>query len=163
IPYFFAFNAQFEPEYYFAYVADAGGVEQMSREAVPYIPQELNPSARAISYTNELSNPQFADVSIDTSTPTYTYNFTGAALEAVELAPGCDLVVTESGTATVSQEIPQGHNNLPSNPRTYLKVASAGITLWRLRQRLIGSLNLFAYIRVSFTMMAAPDSESAAV
>lgn len=163
IPYFFPFNAQFEPEYYFVYVTDAGGVEQMSREAVPYIPQELNPSERAISYTNELSNPQFADVSFDTSTATYTYNFTGAALEAVELAPGWDLVVTGTGTVTVSQETPQGQNNLPTNPGTYLKITSAGITVLRLRQRLFGSPNLFANSRVSFTMMAATDSGSAVV
>src|SRR5690606_28105424 len=113
-------------------------VEQMSREAVPYIPQELNPSQRAISYTNELSNPQFADVSFDTSTPTYTYNFTGATLSAVELAPGWDLVVTGTGSVTVSQETPRGQNNLPTNPSTYLKITSAGITVLRLRQRLFG-------------------------
>lgn len=143
IPYFFPFDGAGNPEYYYVRVTSSGAVPQFAREAVPYIPEELNPASSTVNYTNELSNPQFAEVLFDAESASYVYNFTGATLLETPLAPNWDLVVSGTGTVTVSQVTPTGSVNRPTNPGTLLNINSSGITLLRLRQRLYGSPNLF--------------------
>lgn len=143
IPYFYPFDALGNPEYYYVRVTSSAGEPQFVREAVPYIPQELNPSESAVSFTNELSNPQFAEVSFDTSVASYTYNFSAATLETIEIAPNWNIVVSGTGTVTVSQSRPIGSLNRPTNAGTLLNINSSGVSYLRLQQRLYGSPNLF--------------------
>lgn len=145
VPYFFPFNNLLRPEYYYIRVESALGVPQFTREAVPYIGQGSDPGGEAISFTNELSNPQFAEVLFDTVSSSYTYTFTDPVLAVAALAPDWDLVVSGTGACTVvvSQTKPLGSLNRITNPGTLLNITSTGLTRLRLRQRLYGSPNLF--------------------
>jgi hypothetical protein len=158
VPYFFPFkedlNGGLVPDYYFVKVTSFGGVEQFTREAVPYIPENGETSISSI-ITNEISNPQFAQVLFDTTTAsTYTYTFSGASAQVVHIAPDWDLVVTcpTSGSVTVGQLAPPGADNIVTNPATILNISSAGITKLLLRQRLLGSPNLWGngFLSASF-------------
>jgi hypothetical protein len=162
IPYFLPFVADTDvPEYYFVRVTSSTGVPQFTRERVPYISTQLNPSSNAVSYTNELSNPQFAQVLFDTTAATFTYNYSGAVLVETPIAPGWDLVVSGTGSVTVSQVKPTGTANTPTNPGTLLNIVSAGgITVLQLRQRLYGSPNLFSSENVSVTLLASAGGGS---
>lgn len=143
VPYFYPFDARGNPEYYFVRVESSGAVPQFTREAVPYIPSDLNPSDNAVNFGNEMSNPQFAEVLFDTVGSSYVYNFSGATLEAIEIAPNWEIVVSGTGTVTVSQSKPTGSLNRLTNPGTLLNINSSGISVLRLRQRMYGSPNLF--------------------
>lgn len=144
VPYFFPFDGADDPDYYYLTVYSAGGVFQFDRQAVPYIPEELNPASSTISFTNALTNPQFAQVLFDTTTSTYTYTVSGASLLDIPLAPGWDLIVSGTGTVTVFQDTPAGTINILTNPGTLLNIDSgSGITFLRLRQTLVGSPILF--------------------
>lgn len=162
IPYFLPFVANTDvPDYYFVRVTSSTGVPQFTRERVPYISSQLNPSSNAVSYTNELSNPQFAQVLFDTSAATFTYTYSGAVLVETPIAPGWDLVVSGTGSVTVSQVRPTGTANTPTNPGTLLNIVSAGgITVLQLRQRLYGSPNLFSSENVSVTLLASTGGGS---
>jgi hypothetical protein len=153
VPYFFPYDGNFDPEYYYVRVESADGVPQFDREAVPYIPSN-DSAAGASSFENELANPQFSEVSFDTDSATYVYNFTAASLEVVNIAPNWDIVVSSpaGATVTVSQSKPTGSLNILTNPGTLLNINSAGVSRLRLRQRLYGSPNLWggSYIAGSF-------------
>ncbi len=163
VPYFYPFAANGDPEYYFVRVESSGAVPQFTREAVPYIPSDLNPSESAINFGNEMSNPQFAEVLFDTVDPSYTYNFTGASLEAIEIAPNWDIVVSGTGTVTVSQTRPTGSLNRLTNPGTLLNINSSGISVLRLRQRMYGSPNLFGSGYISGFFVAKTFSGSSSI
>lgn len=144
VPYFLPFNASGDPEYYRVIVQSSGLVEQFVRDPVPYIPDDLiHPGGQSINFTNELSNPQFQDVLFDTVSASHVYTIAGASMDVIHLAPSWDLIVSGTGSVTVSQTRPVGSLNRPTNPGTLLNITSAGITFLRLRQRLYGSPNLF--------------------
>lgn len=145
VPYFFPYDGAGDLEYYYVRVTSSGDVPQFARESVPYVPDSGTPTSVATSFTNLLSNPQFAEVSFDTSGANYVFNFSSGADQAVQIAPDWDLVVSCVGaaTVTVSQETPAGTLNVPTNPGTLLKITNAGATSVRLRQRLYGSPNLW--------------------
>jgi len=161
IPYFLPFNSAGEPEYYDVVCKSSGGVTQFTRESVPYIPDLLSPDDGASNYTNEISNPQFVEVLFDTSSASYTYNFSGASLEEVPLAPGWDLIVTGTGGVTVSRVAIEGTLNLATNPPYVLEIGSSGaITVLQLRQRLVGTPGIWANGRVSSYMLAKTNSSA---
>ncbi len=146
VPYFFPFNNLLQPEYYYITVTSSGLVPQFTREAVPYIGNGgITPDNTSFNFTNELSNPQFAEVLFDTVSSSYTYTFTDPVLAVAALAPDWDLVVSGTGACTVvvSQTKPIGSLNRITNPGTLLNITSTGLTRLRLRQRLYGSPNLF--------------------
>ncbi len=143
VPYFFPFDASGNAEYYRVIVESSEEVSQFVRDPVPYIPEEFNPGDESVNVSNELSNPQFAEVLFDTTSSNHVYTITGAVLEAIPIAPNWDIVVTGTGTVTVSQSRPVGSLNRPTNPGTLLNIDSTGITFLRLRQRIDGSPNLF--------------------
>lgn len=166
VPYFYPYKADpngvLNPDYYYVAVTSFEGVPQFDREAVPYIPDSGGTSVQSI-ITNEISNPQFAQVLFDTTTATtYTYNFTSVTDQVVHLAPDWDLIVTcpTSGTVTVSQLAPTGSANVITNPATILNITSAGITSLQLRQRLLGSPNLWGSGNLSASFIAKTYSGS---
>lgn len=164
VPYFYPYDddpypdlpRDLNPDYYYVAVTSYLGVPQFDREGVPYIPESGETSVQSI-ITNEISNPQFAQVLFDTTTAsTYTYNFMAATAEVVHLAPDWDLIVTcpTLGTVTVGQLAPPGSLNIITNPATLLNITSAGITSLQLRQRLHGSPNLWGNGYISATFIA---------
>lgn len=162
IPYFRPFaDDSNDAEYYTVVCKSAGGVEQWTREGVPYIPDLLSPTSGASNYTNEISNPQFVEVLFDTESADHTYSFSGASLEAVPLAPDWDLIVTGTGDVTVSRVAPAGSTNVPTNPPYLLKIVSSGaITVMQLRQRFYGSPNLWAGGTISGFMLGKTNTSA---
>ena len=159
VPYFYPYTedettGELVVDLYYVAVESYMGVPQFDREAVPYIPDEGGDVSVQSIITNELSNPQFAQVLFDTSNSTYTYNFMAASQQVVRIAEDWDLIVTcpTSGTITVSRLAPPGSLNIITNPVTLLNITSAGITSLQLRQRLYGSPNLWGngYLSASF-------------
>lgn len=156
VPYFYPYDINLNVELYYVVVESYLGVPQFNREAVPYIPDTGSTAIQSI-ITNEISNPQFAQVLFDTTTAsTYTYNFMAATAQVVHIAPDWDLIVTcpTSGSVTVSRLAPAGSLNILTNPATLLNITSAGITSLQLRQRLFGSPNLWGNGFVSASFIA---------
>jgi len=154
IPYFKPYVGDTDViDLYYIRVENSDGVPQFDREAVPFV-ETSGSSDAASAFVNELSNPQFAVVDFDTNTSTYTYNFTSASFEAVQIAPDWEIVVScpGAGTVIVSQITPVGTLNRVTNPGTILNITSTGLTHLRLRQRLYGSPNLWGsgYLSGSF-------------
>lgn len=155
IPYFFPYDNDFDVELYYVRVESSANVSQFVREAVPYVPSSGN-ATTASAFENEISNPQFAQVLFDTSTSNYVYNFSAASNEVVNIAPDWSLVVSSpaAGTVTLSQTKPAGTLNVVSNPGTLLTINSAGLSSLKLRQRLLGSPNLWGSGYLSGTFVA---------
>ncbi len=166
IPYFFPYDAAGSPEYYRIVVTSSGGVEQFVRDPQPYI-ADTGGTGVSGAYENEISNPQFSEVLFDTTSATHVYNFTAAIQKVVTIAPDWDIVVScpAGGSVTVSQVRPAGTLNRITNPGTLLSINSAGLSSFRLRQRIYGSPNLWGsgYLSGSFvakTGASAPTTLS---
>lgn len=156
IPYFYPYDGAGDPEYYYIRVTNSLGVEQFTREAQPYITAQSSSEALS-AFTNEISNPQFAEVNFDTTTSTYTYTITGPVTDQViSIAPNWDLIVSApaAGTVTLAQTKPTGTTNILTNAGTLLNINSSGLTKLQLRQRLLGSPNLWGRGYLSGTFVA---------
>lgn len=160
VPYFLPFDSEDNPEYYYVTVESEGGVEQFRREAVPYIIDLPATTDEASSFTNVLTNPQFVEVNFDTFSSSHTYNFSGASLESVNIAPGWELVVTGTGGVEVERLNPAGSTNRPTNAPYFLKITSSGsISILRLRQRLYQDPSIWAGTWLSAQMTGRSSSE----
>ncbi|HEY1644963.1 MAG TPA: hypothetical protein VGF75_01085 [Candidatus Saccharimonadales bacterium] len=162
IPYFYPFDAAGNVELYYIRVTSSGDVPQFDREAQPYVAvQESNEVLNVI--TNELSNPQFAEVNFDTSAGAYTYSVNAVTDSVINIAPDWDLVVSAqgAGTVTLTQVTPTGSLNIASNPATLLTIASGGLTKLQLRQRIYGSPNLWGSGFIAATFVAKTYSGTA--
>lgn len=156
IPYFFPYTAALSVDLYYITVESSGGVAQFVRQAQPYIPGGGSGDVTPGTVTNEISNPQFAEVLFDTVAASYTFNFNAVTDEEVEIAPNWLIKVTSpaAGTVTVKQVRPLGTLNLPTNPGTLLQIDSSGITSLQLVQRIVGSPNLWGNGYISGGFMA---------
>ncbi len=150
IPYFYPYDASGNVELYYLRVTSAEGVEQFTREAVPYVVSAGNNIVTSV-LENELTNPQFAEV-LFTSPITFTFN--AVADEVITIAPGWDVVLTSPGVGSLTLTIitPTGSLNRITNPGTLLNIKSTGLTSLKLRQRLYGSPNLWGsgYLTATF-------------
>ncbi|WP_115266143.1 hypothetical protein [Fluoribacter gormanii] len=66
VPYFFPYDGNFDPEYYFVKVTSSGDVDQFTREAVPYLTTQEDQEISSL-IVNEISNPQSCTVGIRSS------------------------------------------------------------------------------------------------
>lgn len=153
IPYFYPYDADGNVDLYYVRVTSSDDVPQFDREAQPYI--SLQESGDILSViTNEISNPQFAEVLFDTSNGAYTYTVNGVTDNVINIAPDWDLIVSapSAGTVTLTQLKPVGSLNIVTNPGTLLTITSSGLTKLQLRQRIFGSPNLWGsgYLAASF-------------
>lgn len=164
VPYFYPYDAEGDPEYYYIRVTSADDVPQFTREAVPYVSLQNNSDVLS-AFTNEISNPQFIEVLFDQTAGSYTYNFSAAVQQVVSIAPDWDLIVTcpTTGTVTVTQTKPTGSLNIITNPGTILTISSAGITALQLRQRIFGSPNLWGSGFLSGAFVAKTYSGTAVI
>lgn len=156
IPYFYPYDENGDVELYYIRVTNDSDVPQFDREAQPYIGEQSDSQILNV-ITNEISNPQFAEVLFDTTTSsTYTYNFTGVTDQVINLAPDWDIIVTAPavGTLTVAQLKPSGSLNILTNPGTLLTISSSGLTKCQLRQRILGSPNLWGSGYLSASVVA---------
>ncbi len=153
IPYFYPYNGNGDVELYYIRVTDSMDVPQFVREAQPYIGVQQSSDVLNV-ITNEVSNPQFIEVLFDTSSGSYTYNVNTVTNSVINVAPDWDLIVSAPGvgSVTLTQLTPTGSLNLLTNPGTLLTISSAGLTKLQLRQRILGSPNLWGsgYLSASF-------------
>ncbi len=154
VPYFLPYDGEGNVDLYYVRVLNSDDVFQFDREAVPYVVIESDLEILSV-ISNELSNPQFAEVNFDTLvTSSVTYSFMTVTNQVIPIAPDWDIIVTcpTSGSLTVTQLTPQGSVNIPTNAGTLLQISSAGLTSLVLRQRLFGSPNLWGsgYLSASF-------------
>lgn len=160
VPYFYPYDSDGNVEYYYVRVTSSEDVPQFVREAVPYLGGSGSDSGLIDAFTNDISNPQFAEVLFDTSNGDYVYSVNAVSDEVINIAPDWDLIVTApgAGTITVSQLKPTGSLNITTNPGTLLNITSAGLTKLHLRQRLYGSPNLWGRGYLSASFVAKSDS-----
>lgn len=145
-------------ELYYITVDSSGGVRQFTRSAFPNISSTPSPEEGSSSTNNELSNPQFVEVSFS---PLTDKIFTISGATTIEIAPSWFIDATGSGTITVSRlDIT---DEIPSNPPFSLKLQCAGSLTGNvfLRQRLDNSPRLFADGYVSGYFIAASNDSSA--
>jgi microcystin-dependent protein len=140
----------------------SGSVPQFDREAQPYLGGSSSNEVLNV-IKNELSNPQFAVVNFDTSNGAYTYNVSAVTDSVISIAPDWDLVVSApgAGTITLTQIDPAGSLNIVTNPGTILSISSTGLSKLHLRQRLLGSPNLWGSGFIASTFVAKTYSGTA--
>lgn len=139
-------------ELYYITVDSSGGVRQFTRSAFPNVTDTPTPQEENLATNNELSNPQFVEVSFS---PLTNNIFTVSGALSIPVAPSWYIDATGSGTITVTRlDIT---DELPSNPPFTLKLQCAGSLTGNvfLRQRLDNSPRLFADGFVSGYFIAA--------
>lgn len=154
VPYAYPYAADGSVDLYWVTVESEGGVAQFTREAVPYLGSGgVAPSERS-NTENELSNPQFVEVSFSTDSGAVTLNLTGSNT-VTPIAPGWDLVTSGTGTVVLERLEPTAIN-IDTNPPYSLKLeASSGLgATITLRQRLMNSPSLLRGGYVSGFLLA---------
>lgn len=156
VPYAYPYASDGTEQLYYitVYSADEAGdpaTLQLTREAVPYVPSSDSGGATETS-DNAVSNPQFVEVLFEDEGP-QVYTVSGS--QTTPIAPGWDLITTESGTVTVTR-IPTVASTSPSSPSYALTFLSTGFTeAYHLRQRFHHSPRLFANETVGAYLIAS--------
>lgn len=156
IPFLYPFDANGNLELYFIRVYSSTGVLQFTREAWP-------PNVRAQGTEtdifegndNQISNPQFVEISYtpDPNTLNHIYSVSTAG-ETHEIAPDWTIVTNGTGTVTV-QQLAITDITMPTlAPYSMRLSASAGITSFKLRQRITKSPRLMGSGYLSAVMVA---------
>lgn len=96
---------------------------------------------------NLITNPQFADVYFNSSA---TVTVAGSYF----VAPGWQLVLTGSGSTTLTQVALPGSNNLPGNPPFALEVSNTGWTTASLVQTFNNNGAIFSGGSIALSMLA---------
>ncbi len=135
VPYYFPFDANGDIELYHLVVKNVGGVEQYTRDAVPSLTDTNDPTREDNSIKNELTNSQFVEVNFNGKQP-ITYTFVAAPSEVINIAPGWDIVVTGTGSLTLTRVSVAGSANIVTNPPYVLNILASNLTTVFLRQRL---------------------------
>jgi len=104
---------------------------------VPGEGSSTNNELSILANDNQITNPQFTFINFIsplTITASGTYN----------IAPGWDLILTGSGTTTLSQNILSGSQNIVNSPPFSLRVNNNGWTTATLRQRFAENGSIWA-------------------
>lgn len=143
--YYLPVDAADNEQLYFVQVFDQFGVLQEEREAWPNPINGGGNDGKNNDVTNQLSNPQFADVLFNPALG-LTINYTGAATDRIKIAPDWDLVInhTGAGAVTITRTSIQGSLAYPGNP-PYTLTITAGLNLAALQlvQRLPHNPDIF--------------------
>ena len=153
--YAYPYDADGNIQRYYIEVFAEDETPQFVVEAAPYVFKIELPPDQIISGDNELNNPQFVEVSFNPQAP-YTYTFTAAVNEVVEVAPNWQIVASGTGTITVERVV-LTETNTPSNPPYVLDITSTGLGDLTLYQRLENSPRLLAGTFVSGYFIAASE------
>lgn len=139
-------------ELYYITVESATGVEQFTRSAFPNVSSSPEPSDDDVSTNNQITNPQFVQVSFSPLTGS-TFSVSGTT--STLIAPGWYIDTTGTGTITVSQ-LDLTDINIPTGPPFSLQISSTGLTGdVILRQRFEESPRLFSNSYVAANLVAA--------
>lgn len=126
---------------------------------------ETPPTDASSAQENQISNPQFAFVNFDivpgsgVSTPTLSISASGT----YNIAPGWDLVLTGSGTCTVTQLIFSGDENTTTitTPPYAIRINTNGWTTAVLQQTFNGLGAIWSNTFVSMSILARSDNDIA--
>ena len=143
--YYFPYDALGNIQLYYIVIKNSLGVVQFTREGWPNTTADVNPAVQDVGLSNELSNPQFVDVSFLPNNPTVLV-FTGVATDTVAIAPRWDLVVNHTATTnvTITRTAVAGISAYPGNPPYTLTILpGANIASIVLRQRLDNNPDIF--------------------
>lgn len=153
VVYGYPFDASGNVDYYYIAIYSAGDVLQEEIELCPYIPAGTVTPEGKENTDNELSNPQFVEVSFD-SLSSQTYTVSG--LTETSIAPDWLIISGGSGTFTVSRTEPTATTS-PTNPPYALQIeADAGLGSYvTLRQLLNNSPRLGSGKYASASCVAA--------
>jgi hypothetical protein len=145
--YYYPYDDAGAVQLYYVEVRNANGVLQFTREAwPPNVNEADNPNNAIGNIANQLSNPQFAQVSFLPNNP-LTITIAGAATTTTAIAPDWDLVTVTSGASTVQiqRNSIAGTQAFPFNPPYTLTITpGANIASLKLRQRLNNNPNIWA-------------------
>ncbi len=144
--YYFPYDDDGNVQLYYIVVKNSLGVIQFTREGWPNTTAIDNPVVSQAGLSNQLSNPQFVDVSFLPTNP-LTITFAGAGITTVAIAPKWDLVINSvgAGTVTVLRTAVAGIAAYPANP-PYTLTITPGLNVngLQLRQRLNNNPDLFS-------------------
>lgn len=132
--YYFPYDANGNLQLYYITVMNSMGVEQFTREAWPNVTGNEIQNLSQANISNQLTNPQFANVLFIPSAP-LVITVTGAGTLNVNIAPGWTLNITSSaaGSVTVTQNSISGVTAYPYNPPYTLTITPGlnvtGLTL----------------------------------
>lgn len=152
-------------ELYHIKCKDSGGAVQWTRDAIPTITSEGDLLDEDLPSSNQISNPQFSKVFLNSGSNAITVS--SVTNHEVNIAPDWVLVLSGTGTVTVTRTPVRGSDNFPTLPPFYLSVAvGSGITSCLLRQRLKDNSSLWGNSstystntgRVSTYVVAKADS-----
>ncbi len=145
--YYYPYDDAGAVQLYYVEVRNANGVLQFTREAwPPNVNEADNPNNAIGNIANQLSNPQFAQVSFLPNNP-LTITIAIATTTTVSIAPDWDIVIVTSGASTVAvlRTSIAGTQAFPFNPPYTLTITpGANITSIKLRQRLNNNPNIWA-------------------
>lgn len=131
---------------YYVVGQDENGVVQFTREAWPNISPEDAVSDEVSPVTNQIANPTFTNVFLNTAAAaTNAISVSGAVNQAIPIAPDWDLVVSGSGLIQLSQLQIAGVVDVPTSPPSAIDISvGLGITQCNLRQRFSYNSGLWA-------------------
>lgn len=133
-----------ELDLYYIVCRNEDSVEQWTREALPNLTQDSNPTNDDSNVSNQLSNPQFSRTFLnDNNTVTYTVSV--ADQQEFEFAPDWTFVISGTGTVTVTLVPLSGSAGQITSAPYYVKVATdLGISECLLRQRMNNNSGLWS-------------------
>lgn len=156
--YAYPYDEDGNEELYFLKVFSSDGVLQFTREAQPANAFAGNSNLEGVEPTaNQITNPQFSEILFTEDPTTNSYVLSVSSNTEVEIAPGWTLVISASGSGTVTlSQVSIDDTIAPSNPPYALQITSSGsISAISLRQRFEASPRLFANGFVNGYLLAA--------
>ncbi len=150
-PYITDASGQEVLDLYYLSIKSSAAVEQFTRSGWPNLTAGGDPTQNSGLIENELSNPQFSRVLINSGATTFT--FAAASAQEIPIAPDWTLIVSGTGTIIVEQVALAGNDDIITHPAYALEITvSSGITACRLNQRLYNNSGLWAntYLAGSF-------------
>ena len=143
-PYYTQADGDVILDLYYIEVYDEDGVLQFTREAWPNVTEETDPTQDAFPVQNQISNSQFTKILINDGIDT-TLTVSGAASEEFPIAPNWLLIISGTGTVTVSRNTLTGNDAIVTSPPYSIEIeTTSGITACYLTQRFSTNSGLWA-------------------
>jgi hypothetical protein len=142
--YFFPYDINRNLQLYYVTVTDVLGTQQFTREGWPFSAITTSSSSATGSFTNQITNPQFVDISFISP---LTITATVAGTLSVSIAPSWILNLTTSGagSVTVTRNSIAGTAAYPFNPPYTLTITpGANVTALTLSQNLANNPDIWS-------------------
>lgn len=129
---------------YYVVCANAGSIEQFTRQGWPNITAENDTTQTSEAIENQIANPQFTQNFLNVGVAA-TYTVSSASSQVFEFAPDWNFIISGTGTVIVQVIAVAGDANILTSPPYVLDVnVSSGITACYLTQRFYNNSGLWA-------------------